>query len=256
MDKWDLGAEPKPFADYEGKSAVLGVDLSNVNDLSALVVAFRETTDVAEPLRVTGAVGDDEYSNKDINIDFKVTCFCRFYMPEEALLDHERTDKLPYSLWRDQGWLTVTKGATVDYTQIYRDIIGISKLCKVVDIGLDPYNANWIAKKLTESAELPVTMVRQSVQSLSEPEQILEALVLSGRLFHSGNPILRNHASNAVVTRDLKDNILAKKPSAYKRIDGVIALAIGLSRLLAQPEQEIGSVYDNPAGEPVWLDVD
>jgi phage terminase large subunit-like protein len=238
MDKWDANAADVHIEDFAGKPCWLGVDLSNTQDLTVVAAIFKESTTAdSQGVTVTAAVGDDEYTAKDVNIDFKVTVFANFYMPAGAVTAHERSDRAPYGLWRDQGWLTATPQPTVDYSRILGDILRLNSICPIVECGMDPYNSNWLAGKLLEvqPKPIPVTMVRQSVQSLSEPEQIIEALVLSGRLIHDGNPLMRMCAANTVVSRDLKDNIFCKKPSNFKRIDGMIALAMAVARMIAAP---------------------
>jgi phage terminase large subunit-like protein len=74
--------------------------------------------------------------------------------------------------------------------------------------------------------------VRQGYFTLSEPSKLFEALVRSRRLRHDGHKVLRWCVSNVAVKEDPNENIRPIKPSKKKRIDGVTATIIGLSRLV------------------------
>jgi phage terminase large subunit-like protein len=78
----------------------------------------------------------------------------------------------------------------------------------------------------------PMIEVRQTVLALSEPMKQLEALVLSRRIKHDGNPVLTWMMSNVVAHYDRKDNIYPVKAKAEKKIDGVVALIMALALAL------------------------
>jgi phage terminase large subunit-like protein len=66
-------------------------------------------------------------------------------------------------------------------------------------------------------------------------------MVLSRRIRHDGNPVLRWMASNMVVTLDPAANIKPDKSKSSEKIDGMVALIMGLDRAT---RREGGSVYD------------
>ena len=74
--------------------------------------------------------------------------------------------------------------------------------------------------------------LRQTVQHLSEPMKEFEALVIDGRFHHDGDPVLTWMVGNVVARRDAKDNIYPRKESEEKKIDGPVAIIMGLNRLL------------------------
>ncbi len=73
----------------------------------------------------------------------------------------------------------------------------------------------------------------------AEPE-VAEALVRSRRIRHDGNPVMRWCAANCEVASDPAGNIKPVKPGGAaqgtRRIDGVVAAVIALSRLMVAPE--------------------
>src|SRR5262245_59117496 len=66
--------------------------------------------------------------------------------------------------------------------------------------------------------------------SMSWPSKNLEAIVLSERLRHGGNPVLRWMASNVSLETDAADNWKPSKTKSRERIDGIAAVIMGLER--------------------------
>ncbi len=74
--------------------------------------------------------------------------------------------------------------------------------------------------------------VRPTVLNFLEPMKTLEALVLQEKLIHDGDPLLGWMASNVVAHLDAKDNIYPRKERPENKIDGIVALIMGLSRAI------------------------
>jgi phage terminase large subunit-like protein len=66
----------------------------------------------------------------------------------------------------------------------------------------------------------------------------LEAAVLQKRFHHDGDKILQWMFSNVVCHRDIKDNVYPRKERDENKIDGVVALIIGINRVMAAREVE------------------
>ena len=64
---------------------------------------------------------------------------------------------------------------------------------------------------------------------MNAPTKKLEELVLAGQLAHGGNPVLRWMASNVSLETDAADNWKPSKKKSRERIDGIVALIMGLS---------------------------
>jgi phage terminase large subunit-like protein len=80
---------------------------------------------------------------------------------------------------------------------------------------------------------LPMVKMRQGFGSMSAPTKHLESVVLRGELRHSGNPVLRYHASNAAVRVDPAGNIKVDKERSTERVDGMVALVMAVGRSMA-----------------------
>jgi phage terminase large subunit-like protein len=218
-----------------------GLDLSSKLDLTAFVVALRyRDARPATVLEIAEGQGDPEAEKKlrRLSIDFRVHAVPFFWLPEATLAEAVKRDRVPYDVWRDHGWLRVTPGNVVGYDLILEQIVeeiaprfGL----KAGEIGFDPYNATQLAGQLA-AAGLRTVMVDQTVRNISEPAKLLEALVVDRRFSTDGNPVLKWCASNVAVREDKKGNIFPFKPSKRKRIDGIVATIIGLSRLIVIPE--------------------
>ena len=200
---WD-GCRVDPMRALEGRPCYLGLDLSATQDLTALVAVFP----------------DDEA------VDVRAA----FFLPADRLHDRVQRDRVPYDLWRDQGWLTVTPGNVVDYEAVRRTIREWAERYDVREIAFDPWNATDLVTRLQEQDGLTCIKVRQGYESVSAASKALEAAVLAKTLRQDGNPVLRWNVSNVSVESDPQGNIKPSKRLSTERIDGVVALIMALDR--------------------------
>jgi phage terminase large subunit-like protein len=66
--------------------------------------------------------------------------------------------------------------------------------------------------------------------------------VLSGKIAHGGNPVLRWVAGNVSLETDAAGNWKPSKKKSIDRTGGIVALIMGIDRTTTQPASEI-SVY-------------
>ena len=110
----------------------------------------------------------------------------------------------------------------------------------MAEVAFDPWGAYEMAQKMDE-AGMTVIPVRQNFQNMSPASKELARLVLDQKLNHGGNPVLRWMADNVVVITDENENLRPTKKRSKGRIDGMVALILGLDR--AQRNQG-ESIYD------------
>lgn len=168
------------------------------------------------------------------------------FMPKNRLLEREKSDRVPYSLWAKQGYITLTEGDVVDYKYIKTYIRELAIKYVVRQIGYDPYNATQFANDMTTEGFLMVE-VRQGMLTLSEPTKDVEALVLQKRIVTGNNPLLTWAVSNAIAKTDANENKMLDKSKARFRIDPASAMIIShtLARL-NNTELDINShIMDN-----------
>ena len=216
MGAWDRSAGNVDALALRGRRCYAGLDLAATTDLTAFVLVF-------PPTRGEG---------------YKV--LPHFWLPADGIEDREKNDRVPYRTWAQQGYLTLTPGASVDYDRVVEYIEKQGALYTIEEIALDPWGAFDLKNKLAK-ADKTVVEVRQNFANMSAPSKALEGLVLDQKLEHGGNPILRWNADNVVVIEDENNNIRPSKKRSLQRIDGITATILGLDR--AQRHGG-GSIYD------------
>ena len=85
---------------------------------------------------------------------------------------------------------------------------------------------------------------RQTVQLMSPAMKELGSAIKAGRLHHDGNPITTWMASNVVAREDAKDNIYPRKDKPEQKIDGIVALIMGIGRASSRSTEEV-SIYES-----------
>ena len=210
MAAWDASAGVVDLADLRGRACYLGLDLSSRTDLTAAVLVFPDEDDGATVLPF-------------------------FFVPGENVAQRERADRVPYAQWIRDGLITATPGNVVDQGFIREEINRLGAEYSIQELAFDPWNATKISTELAGDG-FKVVELRQGFRSLSEPTKHLGALVTSKKLRHGGHPVLRWMASNMVVRQDPNGNMAPDKSKATERIDGIVALIMGLSRaIVAEP---------------------
>lgn len=165
-----------------------------------------------------------------------------FWKPEATLLEHEKRDRVPYSRWRDEGFIRTTPGVAVDYEFVARDIANEMEGLRLKGIAYDRHRFKTLEKKF-QDMENPVTLPfvewGQGFVSMAPAMDAAEIEFLNERVIHGGNPVLRMCAANAVVLKDPAGNRKLDKSKSTGRIDGMQALVqmIGLASLAAEPEE-------------------
>lgn len=222
MATYDQGAEPVDLGDLEGCPCWIGVDLSSVEDLTAVVAVFPRD-------------------------DGRYTVVPHFFAPEDTLRKRQDRDQIPYLLWAEQGYLTATEGSVVDYDVVESTIIALAERHQVVEIPLDRWNSTGTTNRLL-AAGLPVVRFGQGFASMSPAVKETERLILSGRLHHGGHPILRWNFQNVTIDQDPAGNVKFNKTRSAEKIDGAVAAAMAIGRATAGDTAP--SWYDDTEARP------
>lgn len=199
------GAAPEEFA--LGAEVYGGLDLSSVSDLTALVLTSKE---------------DDGWGVRPT-----------FWLPENGLVEKSRADRVPYDLWREQGFLQTTPGAAIQYEFIAQHLRTVFDRYTVRALAFDRYNMKFlkpwlIAAGFSEEELLLFVEFGQGFASMSPAIRELESLLLSRKLKHGSHPVLSMCAANATVVKDPAENRKFIKGKATGRIDGMVALAMSV----------------------------
>lgn len=252
IDWWDACEGTVTDTELQALSIAGGLDMSQKYDLTALVLTFKTPLDEAGP--TVDVVGTNEFGeavSRSISLNYRITTVPFFWIPKDTMEEREKKDHVPYSQWAEQGLVCATEGNVIDYDRIFRDITGpiVTRFPRLrgAEIGYDPAFATDIAMKL-QGAGYRMVEVLQNYKHLSESSHVLEALVRGKRVRHDGHRVLRWNVENATVRQDDAGRIRPVKPRrATRRIDGVVATVMGVSRLMVESTQEWGVVgFDLP----------
>jgi phage terminase large subunit-like protein len=208
-DTWDACGGDVDTQALAGRPCTAGLDLANSVDLSAVALVFPP---------------------RDMETDYQI--LVRYYMPEDVVDEKTRTDKVPYALWVEQGWITATPGNIIDQDFIEADLRAVFDLYDCERTAYDPWNASQIVTHLRAEGMTMVPM-RQGYATLSPISKSFETLLLSKRIRHGRNPVLAWNMACTSVKEDENGNIRPVKPErgSGMRIDGILAtiMALGLA---------------------------
>ena len=221
MDKWDACLEGMP--NLGGESCFAGLDLSATTDLTAFVMVFPRE-------------------------DGKIAVVPKFWMPKDKAFERQQRDRVPYQAWASRGLLTLIPGAVIDYDIIRRDIKQFGSQYNIQKIAVDRWNATQISQQLIADG-FDVGGWGQGFASMTGPSKELEALIASRKLIHGGHEILRWMASNVMVEIDAAGNIKPTKSKQTQRIDGIVALIMGLGVMAVDKPAPVIDYYETHALE-------
>lgn len=197
---------------FDGLPVFGGLDLSEVSDLTALVLV--------------APVGSEWH--------VKPT----FWLPGVGLADKARADRVPYDIWARDGWLQTAPGRTVDYEYVAAYLRDLCETQDVRKIAFDRWNWRhlkpWLAKVGFSDDQLEgdnaiFEQMGQGFQSMSPALRDLESALLNGRIVHGGHPVLESCARNATTQTDPAGNRKLSKSKSHGRIDGMVALTMAMS---------------------------
>jgi phage terminase large subunit-like protein len=238
VEWWDACKTAIDDAVLRELSIAGGLDCAQKYDLFSLVLTFKEPLDDVRAVDVIGTNEFGEAVKRSISLNYRITTVPFFWIPRDTMREHEKTDRVPYSEWERLGLVRATEGNVIDYDRIYRDITGeiLERFPRLrgAEIGYDPAFATDIAMKL-QGFGFRMVEVLQNYKHLSEASHVLEALVKGKRVLHDGHRVLRWNVENCSVKTDDAGRIRPVKPKrSTRRIDGVVASLMGLSRLMVE----------------------
>ena len=202
----------------KGKVCYAGLDLASTRDVTCLTLLFP----------------DEEEGYDLINFNF---------IPEDNAKKRSLRDKVNYDKWEREGYIYYTPGDVCDYNYIKQKIIELSELYDIQIVAYDRWNASQLIIDLTEDG-CPCIPVGQGYKTMSPATKEFEGLVLSGKLRHGGDPVLRWMMSNVVLTHDAAGNCKPDKSKSNEKIDGIVSTIMALSEAM-QNKNTGGSAYDD-----------
>jgi len=223
MTAWDACADHKlKESDFAFDEMWMGTDLASKIDLNCNVRLYKRV----------------------IKGQTHIYSFPTFWLPERAI---EIEANAQYKGWHRRNLLTATPGNIIDMDQIESEVLQTWNASgNPQESCFDPgHNATQWASHLDDEG-VEMVEVRPTVMNFSEPMKWLEALVIDGRWHHDGNEIMTWCISNVVVRHDFKDNIFPRKERVENKIDGAVAICLGMHRVLP---------YENDTGDPIVMSI-
>ena len=233
MGLWDANAGPViDETALMGRPCYGGIDLSSVSDITAWLLLFPDPV-----------------------VTDRVTVLVRLWCPEARLQRVEveesgnsksRRRNLyaeQYQAWSREGLLLVTPGNAIDYAQIEAQVAEDAQRFHVQEIAVDRlFQGYQFSMNLQEHHGLTVAACGMGYMSMAGPCAEFERRLLEKKIHHGGHPVLRWMANNVAVREDPAGNKKPDKSTSQGKIDGIVALLLGLDRVMRQ--QNTASVYE------------
>jgi phage terminase large subunit-like protein len=209
------------IADFHESSVFGGLDLSTKNDLTALAAARR-------------------------NPDDSVDAFVQFFTPADTMSKRDLLRKTHYVEWAREGHVIATPGKIIKTDMVAARLGELMAVMHWHGVAYDTYHIEYFLESLDAlGIEMPIVphgqgYAKSSQSGLWMPHsvELLEQLVLQGRLRVVFNPCLRWNSSNAVTETDAKGNRVFTKRKSAGRIDGLVALCMAVGLAFASTQEE------------------
>lgn len=217
-DAWMRCVGTTDPADLKGCACWGGLDLSNVSDITAYVLLFHE------------------------NDRFQLLPF--FWIPEEKMQEKIKKENINYDKWVAEGYVTVTPGNVIDYDFVKTDILRIVAQYDLRTSAYDRWNSSQTIIDL-QNEGMECNPFGQGYGSMSAPTKEFEKLVLTEKIEHFGNPLLRWMLSSTVVKNDPAGNIKPDKERSTQKIDGIVASIMALGEWMTAQATDESNPYGN-----------
>ena len=259
--------------DHAGKALVCGLDLSMRRDLTVKACVVKTGT-VEVPVRggmgdnggpplddVDEAVDPDEADPDEVRMVKKPTfdAWIEAWTPGDTLRARAIRDKLPYEVWRDDGWLYAPPGQIVPYLHVAQSLV---EDADEFDLKLVAYDRYAFRQFETEADQVGLTVdyvehpqgglkkgkvtdemkrvARQAdpprdAEGLWMPGSVLafEEALLEGRVRLRRNPVLISALLSAVTETDKWGNRWLTKVRSVNKIDAAVALCMAFGAAMA-----------------------
>lgn len=204
----------------------IGLDLSGRNDLTAIVLVCKQ---------------------KGV-----WNSWAHFFAPQIGIHERAQRDRAPYDLWAQQGYITATPGASVDYSFVATWLVECARRMRIRKIAFDRWRIDVLKKELADlGADDLVELMEpfgQGFKDMAPALDIVEADLLSEVLKHPGNPVLTWCAANSISVKDPAGNRKLDKSKTSGRIDGLVALVMarGVAAKYQNEDMDISAFLNNP----------
>lgn len=191
--------EELSISDFSGCYCVAGLDLSQTTDLTSACVVVEK--------------------NGKLNV------FSHFWMPESRLQDAIAEDGVPYNIFLQQGWLSLSGENYVNYKDCFQWFVDLIEKYKLYPLmaGYDRYSAQYLIDDLTKYG-FHCDDVFQGT-NLTPVIRETDGIIKDGGFNFGNNQLLKSHLLNSALKQDTEtQRVKLVKVGKRTRIDGTAAL--------------------------------
>ena len=217
------GAQPmNAIENLQRKPCWVGVDLSSVDDLTAVVAVF-----------------PDDRDSRGRRYDV----IAQGFLPADNVDQKGDQDRANYARWALDGHLTLTEGNVVDYQAVTRYVVSLGERYGVQEVAVNLRNSTAVSTALQKEG-FTVVQVSEGFAWVAAPMRELKRAIKAGGFRHGGNPVLRMCFVNAVAASDGAENERFDKSRSMGRIDEAVATVMAIGRAMVHAEKP-KSVYES-----------
>ncbi len=211
--------EPLRLDDYKSSYAVVGIDLSQTTDLTAVSCVIERGG--------------------------RYNIFAHFFMPSEKIDEATARDGVPYMQYVKRGFLTLSGENFVDYHDCYNWITRLIEQYEIypLKVGYDRYSAQYLIQDL-KGQGFHCDDVYQG-DNLWGIIQEVGALIKDGKVSIGDNDLLKAHFLNSAIKMNNergRGRLIKINPTA--RIDGMASVLDGFC-MRSKYHEEIGDQLKN-----------
>ena len=202
--------EKVDFSNYVGMPVYIGVDLSAVQDLTALSMMI--------PI-----AGNKKYIFKTWH-----------WLPRETFENSPNREL--YRQFVQEGTLILTDGNVVDYDAVISKMQEIKENFQIIKVGYDKWNATAWALDCVNLG-FPMEEFSQAIGNFNNPTKEFAKLVLGEECIIDKSRAIAYEMGNVVIKTDPNGNQKPSKESVKNKIDGIIAMLTALGIYLKENQE-------------------
>ena len=223
-------ADFDPEEEHRGKKVSIGLDLSQNRDITAKATVVQ-----------TGLTEDGKPT---------FDAWIEAWTPGETILARESRDKIPYTVWRDQGHIWAPPGENINYRHVAQALAEDVERYNVQVVAYDRYAFKRFedaVKEIGFTVEFlehpqggtkkgqPNEQMKKQAEAKKEKAEglwmpgslrLLEDALLEGRIRLRRNPVLISAMMSAVTEEDKWGNHWLAKTKSINKIDAAVALCM------------------------------
>lgn len=221
QDVEKCSGEPMSLEDFRSSYAVVGIDLSQTTDLTAVSCVIKK--------------------------DGKFNIFTQFFMPSEKVEEATARDGVPYMQYVKRGFLTLSGENFVDYHDCYQWITDLVEKYEIypLKVGYDRYSAQYLIQSLGQGGYgFHCDDVYQG-DNLWSIIQEVGARIKSGEIRIGDNDLLKAHFLNSAIKMNNdrgRGRLIKVNPTSH--VDGM-ASVLDAFCMISKYYDEIGDRLEN-----------